>query len=69
MSLFIDILFIAVGAFILTASIINWDWFFTSTKIQRVVNLLGRTGTRILYSIASLILIFYGIAYITGLID
>ncbi len=66
MDLFINILFIVVGVFILIVSIMNWDWYFDSTKAQRLIRLIGRTGTRIFYGIISLLLIIFGVCSITG---
>jgi small neutral amino acid transporter SnatA (MarC family) len=66
MELFLNILFIVVGLFVLLVSIMNWDWFFTSTKAQRLISLIGRTGTRIFYAVVALLLILFGIGSITG---
>jgi small neutral amino acid transporter SnatA (MarC family) len=66
MELFLNILFIVVGLFVLLVSIMNWDWFFTSTKAQRLIRLIGRTGARIFYTIIALLLIIFGIGSITG---
>jgi small neutral amino acid transporter SnatA (MarC family) len=66
MELFINILFIVVGVFVLIVSIMNWDWYFNSTKAQRLIRLIGRTGSRIFYSIIGLLLVIIGIGLITG---
>lgn len=66
MELFINILFIVVGVFVLLVSIMNWDWYFNSTKAQRLISLIGRTGTRIFYAVVALLLILFGIGSITG---
>ncbi len=56
-------IFIIAGLFSLVSSIFNFDWYFNSRKASTFVNLLGRTGARIFYSILGLALITAGILF------
>lgn len=50
-----------IGAFALSGSVMNWNWFMESRKAAFFVKILGRNGTRILYGIIGLALLAFGI--------
>jgi hypothetical protein len=54
------VLFIVVGFYAIAGAIFNWDWFMRDPKANVFVHLLGRTGTRALYVILGISLIFIG---------
>ena len=43
------LLMLAAGAFAITASICDWDWFMNSRKARAWVKMIGRNGARWLY--------------------
>jgi putative flippase GtrA len=45
--LFLIALFILVGLFSITSSVLNSEWFFSSRKMATYVRLFGRTGARV----------------------
>jgi Immunity protein 17 len=47
----ISLLFVGIGAFTLTASLKNWDWFFTHPRAWLLVKVFGRQGARIFYGL------------------
>ena len=53
------IILIGAGAFSILASIFNWDFFFENRKARIFVNLFGRKGSRIFYSVLGLLLFFF----------
>lgn len=59
---FILILFIALGAFSLVASVWNIDWYFNTDGAKIFVKKLGRNGARIFYALLGIALISCGIA-------
>lgn len=42
---------ILIGGFSLLGGILNWDWFYKARKSAILVNVIGRTGARIFYSV------------------
>ena len=53
----IHTIFIITGFIALLASILNWEWFFTSANAQMAVRHLGRTKSRCLYGAIGVLLI------------
>lgn len=45
----IQTIFVITGAISLLASLLNWDWFFTSDNAAPVVQRIGRKKSRWLY--------------------
>ena len=43
------LLMLAAGAFAMTASICDWDWFMNSRKARAWVKMVGRNGARCIY--------------------
>jgi small neutral amino acid transporter SnatA (MarC family) len=68
MSIWVNIILILLGLFVLAGSIFNWEWFMTSRRASFMVRLLGRTGARIFYMLAGLVLVGLGIAGALGFI-
>ena len=68
MSIWINIILILLGLFVLAGSIFNWAWFMNSRRGGFMVRLMGRTGARIFYGLAGLVLVVLGIAGALGLI-
>ncbi|HPZ09575.1 MAG TPA: immunity 17 family protein [Candidatus Eremiobacteraeota bacterium] len=60
-NLFIGIICIFGDLFSLISSIFNWDFFFNSRKARFMVNMFGRKGERIFYSIFGLVVSGVGI--------
>ena len=64
-----SIIFIAIGAFSIMASLFDWDFFFNNRKAQLFLRLFGRTGARIIYTIIGLGIFLVGFLSMIGLID
>jgi len=58
--LFVGSVAIALGAFVASAAIFNWDWYYQLRKPQWVESLWGRTTARIIFAIVGLGLIVLG---------
>jgi hypothetical protein len=61
--LFVTALFIVVGLFSITSSVLNSGWFFNSRKMDVYVRLFGRTGARIFCLLLGIGLIVAGIYF------
>lgn len=61
MQVFFSILLLAAGGFSLLGAVNDWDWFFASYKAQRMVNLFGRKGARVVYGLIGAFIILIGI--------
>ncbi len=61
MKTFTFIIFIIAGVFSVLASVKNWDWYFNNLKVQRLVRIFGRTGTRVVYTFIGVFMIGVGI--------
>jgi len=59
--LFIAIFSMAAGIFAIIASILNWEFFFNSRKATFFMNVFGRNGTRIFYTLLGVLLIILAI--------
>ena len=60
---------LAVGIFILSASIFNWNWIFkghsyNTTKIEGIANMFGRGIARVYFGIGGIVCIVLGIILI-----
>ena len=58
----------AVGLFAIISSLADWDYFFNSRKAQFFLNLFGRKGTRIFYSVFGAGLFIVGFLLSIGII-
>lgn len=61
------VLLFSCGMFCLVGAVGNYDWFFNTSKVSSLVDLLGRNITRIIYTFAGIIGIIMGITLIMGL--
>ncbi len=61
METFVYILFIIAGMFSVLASVKNWNWYFNNFRVQRLVRIFGRTGTRIVYTFIGVFMLGVGI--------
>ena len=51
-------IFALAGIISLLASLLNWNWFFTTRNAQTIVRNVGRNRARLFYGILGVILIF-----------
>ena len=51
----------ALGTYALLALFLNWDWFYDNYQTRRVVALIGRSGTRVLFLCTGLLIIVLGL--------
>ena len=49
--------YIVAGIVSLLASLLNWDWFFTTRNAQTIVRNVGRNRARLFYGILGIIII------------
>lgn len=56
-------IFVLVGILSVVASIMNWDWFFTSHNARFFVNQFGRQWARVCYAVLGGLMIFIGIYF------
>lgn len=66
---YFSLLFVAIGIYALIGAICDWEWFMNSRKARTMVSLLGRDGTRVLYSILGVLLIVLGVLGSLGIVD
>lgn len=59
---FILVLFIVLGAFSITASALNLDWYFRTDGAKIFVRRFGRKGARVFYVLLGMALITCGVA-------
>ena len=50
-------IFALAGAVSLLASLLNWDWFFTTRTAQTIVRNVGSNRARLFYGILGIIII------------
>jgi hypothetical protein len=50
----------AAGVFTIAAAILDWDWFFKSSKARFFVDALGRNGARMFYGVLGVVILFLG---------
>ena len=50
-------IFALAGTVSLLASLLNWDWFFTTRNAQTIVRNVGRNRARLFYGILGIIII------------
>lgn len=54
------IFLIAGGIFTITASVLNWEFFFGDPKAKMFGKLFGREGSRVIYILIGVFLILVG---------
>ena len=54
---FVQGIFATAGLIALLASILNWNWFFTTRNAQTIVRNVGRGRARLFYGILGVIII------------
>ena len=52
-------IFALAGIISLLASLLNWNWFFTTRNAQTIVRNVGRNRARLCYGILGVIAIFF----------
>jgi small neutral amino acid transporter SnatA (MarC family) len=57
-NIIVIIISITGGTFAILASIFNWNFFFENRKVELFIRLLGRTGSRIFYTLLGLVLLY-----------
>ncbi len=57
---------IAVGLFLTTCAVTNWQWYYSVRTAQWLQRALGRTGARLFHALLGLGLIALGIAIALG---
>lgn len=62
------ILLTTVGLIVLAIAITDWGWIMDRPRAQRMIKLLGRSGTRLLYGALGVILLVLGILVLSGVI-
>ena len=55
------VLLILAGLFTMAGSMLNWNWFFNSSRARLIVAIFGRQGARIVYGILGILIIIFGI--------
>ncbi|WP_336527761.1 immunity 17 family protein [Bacteroides acidifaciens] len=50
-------IFALAGTVSLLASLLNWDWFFTTHNAQTIIRNVGRNRARLFYGILGIIII------------
>jgi hypothetical protein len=68
-SLAIGLVFLAIGAFVLTAAFSNWGWFWNNHRARLLSSILSKTGARAFYTFAGLMLTLIGVLATFGVID
>lgn len=63
------IFLVAMGIFALCGAVLEWEFFMNHRKAQFFINLFGRKGTRVFYSLLGTGFIVLGILLGTGMID
>ena len=53
----------AFGVLLLAGAFFDWEWFMNNYKSRRLVRLIGRKGARIVYSIAGLVIVVFGVLF------
>lgn len=59
----VQLIFLLVGITSLSASVFDWEWFFTADNASYIVRRLGRKGARWTYGTIGLTFIFAAIFF------
>lgn len=63
MDIAIMIMMVLLGLYLIGGAIFNWDFFYESYKVRRIVDVLGRNGARIFYALFGVFFLFCGIIF------
>lgn len=67
--LFVGAVAIAIGLFVSSAALFNWDWYYQLHKARWIESIWGRSGARVFFGILGLGLIVLGAAIATGMLS
>lgn len=56
-------IFLIVGIVVVSAALLDWDWFFASRNAAPIVRYLGRAKSRWFYGAAGILLIAVAIGF------
>ena len=59
----VQLIFLLTGITAVSASVFDWEWFFTANNASYLVRKLGRNGARWIYGIIGLIFIVAAIYF------
>lgn len=65
----VQLIFLLAGITSLSASLFDWEWFFTADNASFVVRKLGRRGARWVYGTIGLTFIFAAIYFYSQIPD
>ena len=66
--MFVGSVAMALGAFVASAAIFNWEWYYQLRKPRWVESLWGRTAARIIFAILGLGLMVLGAVIAIGML-
>ncbi|MFZ2958861.1 MAG: Imm17 family immunity protein [Candidatus Ozemobacteraceae bacterium] len=61
-------LFVAIGIFSICGAIFEWNFFMNHRKAQFLINLVGKTATRVFYGALGILLTIMGSLMALGII-
>ncbi len=65
----IQVLLVAFGVFSILGAYFEWNFFYTSKKMQRIIRLIGKSGAKIFYIVIGAILFILALLDMTHIID
>jgi hypothetical protein len=63
------LLFVALGIFCISASVLDWEWFMGHRKARFLIGIIGRRGARIFYSLLGTVLVVLGALTTAGIVQ
>lgn len=67
--MWIGVLFVLGGVFVIAAVGLRWEWFISHYKVANIFRRLGKTGAMILYVASGIAFVVVGILILLGLIS
>lgn len=67
--LFVGAVAIAIGLFVMSAALFNWEWYYQLHKARWIESICGRGGARVFFGVLGLALIVLGAAIATGMLS
>ncbi len=64
--LFVGIVAISIGLFLICSAVVNWNWFYSLRTARWLQQLFGKNGARLVHVLLGLILIALGTAIALG---
>lgn len=64
--LFVGAVAIAIGLFVMSAALFNWEWYYQLHKARWIESICGRSGARVFFGVLGLALIVLGAAIAMG---